>query len=320
MRATSTKQKPAFSAIAADVLAGLTSRPKSLPPWLFYDAAGSELFERITQLPEYYLTRTEAAILRGNCSLINRAAGFPGNVVELGAGTACKTRILLESLVRARGSATYFPVDVSESALAKAADQLRDLPGLTVHPLVADYTESMEFLAHVPAPRLVMYIGSSIGNFEPLHAALLLSRLRARMAAMDSLLLGADMSKNVDVLVRAYDDAAGVTAEFNRNLLMRINRELDADFDPELFAHVARWNHAQSRIEMHLESERAQEVTVRAIDLHVRFKSGETIHTENSYKFTPVMVNSVLRNGGLVRECSFYDSRRWFGLHLARPA
>ena len=183
---------------------------------------------------------------------------------------------------------------------------------------MADYAHSMDFVDNVPAPRLILYLGSSIGNFEPLHASRLMSRLRARLSPGDTLLLGTDLAKPASVLLPAYDDAAGVTAAFNRNLLVRINRELGANFDVESFAHVARWNPVASRIEIYLESVQAQEVAIPALGMSVRFGRGETIHTENSYKFTATMVDSILQNGGFVRDCTWMDPRRWFALHLAR--
>ncbi|MBZ5630685.1 MAG: L-histidine N(alpha)-methyltransferase [Acidobacteriia bacterium] len=319
MRATSTEPQQ-LSSIAADVLAGLSATPKTLPPKLFYDAAGSELFEQITRLPEYYLTRRETSILRGQAKAMVMAAGLPANVIELGAGTAIKTRMILEALQAQRGRVNFYPVDVSEAALDAAKENLRGLPEVAVHPLFADYASSMDFVGEIPGPRLILYLGSSIGNFEPLHASLLLSHLRSMLGARDTLLLGTDMAKDASVLLTAYDDAAGVTAAFNRNVLVRINRELGANFEPESFAHVARWNEMASRIEMHLESGRAQEVEIRGLQMRVRFQRGETIHTENSYKFTPTMVESILRNGRFVRECTWMDSRQWFALHLARTS
>ena len=317
MRAISTDQQR-VSEIAADVRAGLSATPKTLPPKLFYDAVGSRLFEEITRLPEYYLTRTETCILRAQAQSMVLAAGLPASVIELGAGTATKTRLILAALEEQRGPVRFCPVDVSEAALAEAVHNLRSLREVTVEPLVADYTNSMDFVAEVPAPRLVLYLGSSIGNFEPLHASLLLSHLRARLSPGDTLLLGTDLVKPESVLLPAYDDAAGVTAAFNLNLLVRINRELGANFDLESFAHVARWNPVASRMEMYLEGLRAQEVSIPALRMRVHFARGETIHTENSYKFTATMVDSILQNGGFVRDCTWLDPRRWFAMHLAR--
>jgi L-histidine N-alpha-methyltransferase len=317
LRAIATEVQRSRS-IADEVRAGLSARPKTLPPKLFYDAAGSELFEQITRLPEYYLTRTETSILRAQAPSMVMAAGLPPSVIELGAGTATKTRLILAALQAQRGPVRFCPVDVSEAALAEAEQNLHSLCEVKVEPLIADYTSSMDFIADVPAPRLILYLGSSIGNFEPLHASRLMARLRARLSAGDTLLLGTDLVKPASALLPAYDDAAGVTAAFNRNLLVRINRELGANFDPESFAHLARWNPVASRIEMYLECRRAQEVEIPALRMSVHFARGETIHTENSYKFTSTMVDSILQNGGFKRACTWLDPRRWFALHLAR--
>ena len=317
MRAISSEPRWRDS-IAGDVRAGLSARPKTLPPKLFYDAAGSELFEQITQLPEYYLTRIESCILQMYAAQMVSAAGAPASVIELGAGTATKTRMILEAMQAQHKGVQFYPVDVSECALVAAAENLRNLENVSVKPLVADYTSSMEFVAQVPGPRLILYLGSSIGNFEPMQASLLLARLRARLSPGDTLVVGTDVAKDESVLLPAYDDAAGVTAAFNRNLLVRINRELGGNFDLESFAHQVRWNALASRIEMHLESTRPQEVEIPALRLRVPFDAGETIHTENSYKFTPTMVESILENGGFSRERTWHDPRRWFAMHLAR--
>lgn len=317
MRAISTDFQRSRS-IAKEVRAGLSARPKSLPPKLFYDAAGSELFEQITVLPEYYLTRIETCILREHARSMVMAAGIPPSVIELGAGTATKTRLILAALQALRGPVRFCPVDVSEAALAEAEQNLRSLRKVRVEPLIADYSSSMDFVGEVPGPRLILYLGSSIGNFEPLHASRLMARLCARLSPGDSLLLGTDLVKPESVLLPAYDDAAGVTAAFNRNLLVRINRELAANFDPQSFAHVARWNPVASRMEIYLQSVRAQEVTIGGLGMRVQFARGETIHTENSYKFTETMVNSILQNGGFKRECTWTDPWGWFALHLAK--
>ena len=319
MRAISSEFQRSPS-IATEVRVGLSAQPKTLPPKLFYDAAGSELFEQITRLPEYYLTRIETCILQAQAAAMVRAAGLPASVIELGAGTATKTRLILEALLTEREPVRFFPVDVSETALDVASENLRPLSAVKVHPIVADYTSSMGFVGSVPGPRLILYLGSSIGNFEPMQASRLLASLRSRLSPGDTLLLGTDLVKSESVLLPAYDDAAGVTAAFNRNVLVRINRELGADFDLESFAHVARWNADASRIEMHLESVRAQVVTIPALRMRVSFQRGETIHTENSYKFTAGMVDSILQNGGFTRDCTWTDPCRWFALHLAKAS
>jgi L-histidine Nalpha-methyltransferase len=314
----------ASSPIGAEVFSGLTEHPKTLSPWLFYDQAGSRLFEAITELPEYYVTRTERRILAQHAEEIVAAAagGRDLSIIELGAGTATKTGLLLEAAVALQGSVTYYPIDVSATALEEARTRLEaDLPQVTVEPIVADYTEGMRQNraegAGSSGRRLVLYIGSSIGNFSPADALDLLRGVRAQLSPGDSLLLGTDMVKDPGMLLAAYDDAAGVTARFNMNMLVRINRELDASFDPELFRHQARWNEQQARIEMHLQSLVAQKVPIRALDMEVRFKLGETIHTENSHKFTDERVLALLTRAGFRLRHQWSDANRWFTVYLA---
>jgi L-histidine Nalpha-methyltransferase len=311
-----------FTAIGSEVFEGLTSRPKTLAPWLFYDSEGSRLFEAITELPEYYLTRTEREILAENADEIIAlaAVGKELSILELGAGTATKTGLLLQAAMRRQGGVTYRAIDVSESALMEAKTRLEaDIAGVTVEPEVADYTNGLGRTSprRTGERHLVMYIGSSIGNFSPEHALELLCSVRTHIALGDCLLLGVDMAKDRALLIPAYDDAAQVTARFNKNLLVRINRELDGNFDPELFRHRAIWNARQSRIEMHLESIRAQLVRIAALDLEVRFAIGETIHTENSYKFTNAAVVSMFERTGFEMLHRWSDARDWFGVYLA---
>ena len=305
--------------IATDVEAGLTAIPKSLPPRLFYDARGSELFEQITALPEYYLTATERLILERHAAEMIAAAGSDLKVVELGAGSAAKTVVLLRELARQQGSAIFYPVDVSVAALEEADERLRRaIPQIELHPTVADYTAGLPFLHALEGRKLILYIGSSIGNFEPLEASAILSHMRHSMSPGDAILLGTDMRKARRVLIPAYDDAAGVTAAFNKNVLARINRELGGEFRLEEFAHKAVWNAAESRIEMHLESLVAQRVRIRDLGLKVEFARGETIHTENSYKFSMPMIHSIAANAGLTVERTWSDDRGMFTVHLLR--
>jgi L-histidine Nalpha-methyltransferase len=312
-------QAPPTSGIAADVLRGLSDTPKWLSAKLFYDAEGSRLFDAITELPEYYLTRTEAKILNANADAMLAAAGRDLRVVELGAGSATKTTLLLRAAQRHQRSVDYFPLDVSASALREAQERLEiDVPGCHVHPLVEDYHHGIERLPEISGRKLVLFIGSSIGNFEPRDGAALLGHVRRHLNHGDAVLLGTDMRKSADILLPAYDDAQGVTAAFNRNILTHINRELFADFEPERFAHRAIWNSELSRIEMHLESLGAQEVRVPALQRSFYFEDGETIHTENSYKFTMPMLDGMLANAGFLRERTWSDDRGWFTVHLLR--
>ena len=318
--------------VAAAVREGLTSRPKRLPAWLFYDEAGSRLFEAITELPEYYLTRTERGIFAANAeAIIAQAAGAAQaaegaflRIAELGAGSADKTRLLLKAAVKRQGTVLYEPVDVSASALDGARMRIeREIPGVTVAPRVMDYTHGDGHSFHLdPSCRgerqLVLYIGSSIGNFEPSEALELLSRVRAGLKAGDGFLLGVDLVKEDSILLAAYDDAAGVTAAFNRNLLVRLNRELGADFDPDAFAHRAEWNAASSRIEMHLISRLAQRVRFAALNLEVDFAAGETIHTENSYKYRPGQAETLLADAGFGATATWTDERGWYAVYLGQ--
>jgi L-histidine Nalpha-methyltransferase len=323
MSAISLPKLPAFAStpIAVEVFTGLTAEPKTLSPWLFYDEAGSRLFEDITELPEYYVTRTEREILAEHADEIVSAAagGRDLSMIELGAGTATKTGLLLSAAVRLQGSVTYYPIDVSQSALDEARTRLEaELPEVTVEPIVADYTEGMRQNSRARSGRrLVLYIGSSIGNFSPADAVEVLRGVRAQLSSGDCLLLGTDMVKDARMLHAAYDDAAGVTARFNMNVLTRINRELDADFDLPLFRHQARWNAQESRVEMHLESLQAQKVAVRDLDLEVPFLLGETIHTENSYKFTDESVLALLTRAGFRLREQWSDANKWFTVYLA---
>jgi L-histidine N-alpha-methyltransferase len=308
--------------IGSAVHEGLLSRPKWLPSWLFYDATGSRLFDQITRIPEYYVTRTERAILAANApEIISLAAGGEAlRLVELGAGSADKTRLLLTAAVERQDTVFYEPVDVSATALIDAQMRIeQEIPGVLVCPRVSDYTRELELDATLPGERrLVIYIGSSIGNFEPGEAQLLLESVRAALDPGDCVLLGVDMVKEHSVLLAAYDDAAGVTAAFNRNVLVRLNRELDADFDPGAFGHRAIWNAAKSRMEMHLESQANQTIWLPALDLRVSFAVGETIHTENSYKYRPGQAEAMLAAAGFAPATTWTDEQGWFAVCLAR--
>lgn len=307
----------ATTAIGWEVGRGLSARPKRLSPWLFYDERGSALFEAITALPEYYLTRLEREIFAEHGDAILESAASSGaTIIELGAGSAAKTDLLLAAAVRRHGAVAYYPMDIAFSALEQARERItRDLPQVTVRPIQSDYTRK---LGELPGTRrLVLYIGSSIGNFEPARAASLLRSLRNRLTPGDWLLLGVDHVKDRTTLLRAYNDAAGITAEFNRNVLARINAELGANFRPRLFRHRALWNDRECRMEMHLESLVAQEISIPALEMTVRFRRGESVHTENSYKFTPDAVNALLKRGGFTPRQSWTDARAWFGVYLA---
>jgi dimethylhistidine N-methyltransferase len=315
-------------ALIDEVWRGLRKRPRSLVPWMLYDSEGSHLFECITTLPEYYPTRTERAILANYAEAIIRATGSdysrPLRLLELGAGTAAKTGILLEAATRLRTEVIYLPVDVSSDALDAACDSIGCLlPDVQLQPMVANYVthppklERSHGTKHVTT--LAMYIGSSIGNFPPEEARTILRNLRSELRPGDALLLGTDMVKDEGTLVRAYDDRDGVTAAFNLNILHRLNRELGANFDTGCFRHRARWNRVESRIEMHLESTRNQYVNIPAAQLSIEFAALETIHTESSYKFTQKTLGALLEDAGFTIGQTWTDPRQWYALTLASP-
>ncbi|GGW45415.1 L-histidine N(alpha)-methyltransferase [Streptomyces caelestis] len=301
------------AALRADVHRGLTGRPKTLPPKWFYDAHGSDLFEKITELPEYYPTRAEREILlalSGDIAAATRAR----TLVELGSGSSEKTRHLLDALTDLH---TYVPVDVSESALTQAGQALAaERPGLDVHALIADFTAELT-LPGTPGPRLVAFLGGTIGNLLPAERAAFLASVRALLTPGDALLLGTDLVKDEGVLVRAYDDAAGVTAAFNKNVLTVINRELGADFEPAAYDHVARWDAEHEWIEMRLRSRTAQTVKVPALDLAVDFAAGEELRTEVSAKFRQEGVRTELFAAGLDLAHWWTDAAGRFALSLS---
>ncbi len=307
------------SPIAEDVLQGLSANPKRLPAKLFYDAEGSRLFEEITQTAEYYPTRTEFSILKEYAGEIAATAGTNLTLVELGAGSATKTRALIEAILRRQLRLEFHPVDVSPAALQDALKSLNgDYAHLHVSPIVADYTANFPALKPLPGRKLVLFIGSTIGNFEPSDAAQFLRDIRQSLEPGDAFLLGIDLVKDARVLNGAYNDAQLVTERFNKNVLSRINRELGGDFDVRLFKHIAFWNAGASRIEMHLESRVAQTVNVRDLNRGFHFDRGERIHTENSYKFTPASIAKLLQESGFRLEKSWADPKEWFCVLLAR--
>ena len=310
------------ASLRSDALAGLTATPKTLPPKWFYDAEGSALFEKITELPEYYPTRAEQAILRFAAADIAALSGARV-LVELGSGSSEKTRLLLDAL-RDRGTLrAYVPVDVSDSALAAAGDALAvEYPGLDVHAVVSDFEEHLGLPSGPDAsgPRLVAFLGSTIGNMMPAQRAAFLARVRAQLRPGDAFLLGTDLVKDPEVLHAAYDDAAGVTAAFNKNVLAVLNARLGANFDLSSFDHVALWDPAQEWIEMRLRSDERQIVTLPAIGLTVPFAEGEEMRTEVSAKFRPDGVAAELAAAGFTMEHWWTDTGAQFGLSLSAPA
>ncbi|MBO9713035.1 L-histidine N(alpha)-methyltransferase [Sphingomonas sp.] len=300
---------PAFR---ADVLTGLATRPRAIPARWFYDRRGSELFEAITQLPEYYPTRTETALLEAQAGAIAEAVGPGRAVIEFGSGSSTKTPILL----RAIDAGAYVPIDISGDFLRQSARALgQAFPGLPVHPVEADFMRPVPLPPMIEGmPRLGFFPGSTIGNLNAWHAVDLLRAMREWLGEGARLLIGMDRVKPVEVLVPAYDDAQGVTAAFNLNLLERINRELDGTIPVDHFRHVARWNADAARIEMHLEALRdaAFEVDGRPFSI----AAGETIHTENSHKYGPNGGRMLLRAGGWTPTAEWTDPQGWFALVL----
>jgi L-histidine N-alpha-methyltransferase len=309
-------------ALRADVLAGLTAVPKTLPPKYFYDARGSELFEEITRLPEYYPTRAETEILERQAARI-AALTQCASLVELGSGTSAKTRLLLRAMRAAGTLREFVPFDVDPAVLAEASGALTaEYPGLRVSPFAGDFETD---LGAIPASgggerRTIVFLGSTIGNLEPGARSAFLRQVAGALAPGDTFLLGTDLVKDAGRLRRAYDDAAGVTAEFNRNVLRVVNRELDADFDVERFEHVALWDAGHEWIEMRLRSGADQQVKIRDLGLTVSFAAGEEMRTEISAKFRASGIAAELSAVGLRAAAFWTDEAGDFGLTLAEPA
>lgn len=311
------------STFADDVRAGLSSQPKFLLPKYFYDDLGSKLFEAICRLPEYYLTRAEREILARHADDIIQTVTGRARLIELGSGSAEKTRYLIDALLARQAELLYIPVDISGASLeASSQELLKVYPGLRIHAYCSDYFTALRALAATPFSdadgdrTIALFLGSNIGNFDPQESRAFLSEARRMLRPQDALLIGADLKKSVDVLVPAYDDALGVTAAFNLNLLARINHELGGDFDIKKFAHRARYNDAQGRMEMCLVSCARQTVRLRALDLETRFAEGETIHTENSYKFDLEQLRELARDTGFALAQTWFDDARRFSFNL----
>jgi L-histidine N-alpha-methyltransferase len=304
--------------LADDVLDGLTRPFKELPPKHFYDARGAELFDRICELPEYYPTRAERAILQdtaGELATLTNAA----ELVELGSGTAAKTRVLLDALYAAGTLVRYIPVDVTESMVRDCAEELTDeYPGLQVHGVIGDFERHLDRVPPAVGPRIVAFLGGTIGNFPPGSRRRVLHEITRLLGPHDHLLMGTDLVKDADVLEAAYDDAEGVTAEFNRNVLRVLNRELGAGFDPDDFDHVALFDREHEWIEMRLRARREHTTLVRALDLPVHFDAGEEMRTEISAKFTPERLAGDLSSAGLELVRWLTDPEELFALTLSK--
>ncbi len=302
-----------------DVRGGLSTEPKELAPKYFYDERGSQLFEQITELPEYYPTRAERSILAERAAEIVAGAGEPRTLVELGSGSASKTRHLLSAMRDAGCLETYVPVDISEEITHETAEQLVDeYPGLAIRGLVCDFEHHLERIPNGGGGRLVAFLGGTIGNLYPAARGEFLARLGALLGPDDCLLLGTDLVKERDRLEAAYDDASGVTAEFNKNVLRVLNRELDADFDLDAFEHVARYDAENARMDIRLRSLAAQTIRVEGLDMEVDFAPGEEMRTEISAKFTRERLQEVYDGAGLAMSGWFTDRDGDYALSLAR--
>ncbi|HYJ22873.1 MAG TPA: L-histidine N(alpha)-methyltransferase, partial [Solirubrobacterales bacterium] len=308
----------AAATMARDVRAGLCAYPKELAPKYFYDERGSQLFEQITELPEYYPTRAEREILAARSAEILTAAGRPGTLVELGSGSAAKTRHLLSAMRDAGSLDTYVPVDISEEITHQTASCLVDeYPGLAVRGLVCDFEQDLERIPAADGRRLIAFLGGTIGNLYPRPRQAFLERIAALLGPGDQLLLGTDLVKGADRLEAAYDDAAGITAEFNKNVLEVLNRELGADFDLDAFEHVARYDAEAERMDIRLRSLADQEVAIAGLDLEIAFAAGEEMRTEISTKFTRERLESVYAGAGLQMCGWFTDAAGDYALSLA---
>lgn len=311
----------AAATMAREVRAGLCAYPKELSPKYFYDERGSVLFEQITELPEYYPTRAEREILQRRSAEILATAGAPGTLVELGSGSAAKTRHLLDAMRDGGCLQTYVPVDISEEITHQTAASLVDeYPGLAVRGLVCDFERDLERIPDGEGRRMIAFLGGTIGNLYPLERQAFLERVAALLSPGDHLLLGTDLIKDAARLEAAYDDAAGVTAEFNKNVLEVLNRELGADFDLDAFEHVARFDAEAERMDIRLRSLADQEVRVRELDLEVSFATGEEMRTEISTKFTRERLEAVYAGAGMEMRGWFTDAAGDYALSLAAPA
>jgi L-histidine N-alpha-methyltransferase len=316
-----TTPRDQYAALARDVRAGLLARPKWLPCQYFYDAEGSRLFEEICALPEYYLTRAEWEILRVHAPAVAGRFSGPITLVELGSGSAAKTRVLIEAFLRRQKTLRYVPIDISRAALEESSGQLlRDYPALEITAVLAEYHEGLRHLrGKHDQPRLILWLGSNVGNFHRDEASAFLVDVRRTMTAADRLLVGIDLRKDRSILEAAYDDSRGVTARFNLNLLERISRELGGHFDPEAFGHRAVYDEEAGRVEMYLDSRAAQRVRLDRLDLEVSFAAGEPIHTENSYKYSFAEIEALAAAAGLQVEAQWLDSQKRFSANLLAP-
>jgi dimethylhistidine N-methyltransferase len=334
------QQNREFEEFSNDVAMCLASKNKYLSPKYLYDKVGSQLFEQICIQPEYYLTRTEASILSKYASVISNLLGNNIHIIELGSGSSSKTAILLSHFSSQKKRIYYFPIDISSTILAESAQRLKSqFPKASIVGIASDYNMGIDRAAaeckiaekvekkkknnnndDISYTKLVLFLGSSIGNFELIEARSLLRSVRQRLNASDFLLVGFDLQKDESVLSAAYNDKAGITAKFNLNLLARINRELGGNFELEKFEHYAFYNHEQNRMEMHLISKIDQQLYIGALGKTFSLKKGESIHTENSYKYSVNQIAALAEDCGFAIEKNFTDKKRWFNLALLSPS
>jgi L-histidine N-alpha-methyltransferase len=303
-----------------DVREGLSAKQKHLPAYLFYDERGGQLFTQITTLPEYYLTRAEREIFttqQDEIAELLTADAKQLSVLELGAGSAEKSQILLKALAK-RCALTFYPVDVDSAALQVCCTNLAQQPSLRVSPMVMQNQEALSVFQRVSGPKAIFFIGSSIGNLSDDEARSLLQSVRASLGSGGFLLLGADQTKDIQTLLRAYDDAQGVTAQFNLNILSHINQRFGANFDLSRFAHRAIWNESARAIEMHLVSQQTQQVDLTTLGFSIRLQAGETIHTESCAKYDERRITHLLSSAGLTRHATLQDTKKQFAVYLAR--
>jgi dimethylhistidine N-methyltransferase len=314
-------EKSSQNSIFDDMEDGLTSRPKYLLPKYFYDNRGSELFEKITGTREYYPTRTEKSILQDSVKELCTISKDINVIVELGSGSSEKTRILLDEFLLRHNSINYIPIDISDVVIDSSRNLCDKFKNLYISGIISDYDKGLSLIAQINKnPKLVIFLGSSIGNFALPEIIEFLSMTRESLDKDDRLLIGFDMEKDRKVLHAAYNDAKGITGQFNLNILKRLNRELGAEFELNNFRHYAFFNEKHSRIEMHIVSKEDQEVRIKGLDLTVHFRSGETIHTENSYKFSDEMIQDIAFRSGFNIINSWKDIKQYFALILFQPA
>ncbi|MFQ5770272.1 MAG: L-histidine N(alpha)-methyltransferase [bacterium] len=315
------RRDKSVESFAEDVERGLSSVPKTLPPKYFYDKRGSKIFEEICALPEYYPTRTESSILQKYATEIANLFDDRITLIELGSGNSVKTRLIIKAFLKRFKHLHYLPIDISKSILVESAKSLmKDYHRLKITAYVSEYHTALETLKYKNiGEKLILFLGSNIGNFEQREAEHFLKKTHAAMTENDRFLMGMDLKKDKSILEPAYNDARGVTAKFNLNLLVRINRELEGNFDLAKFQHKIIFDENLGRIEMHLESTARQIVTLRKINRDFKFERGETIHTENSYKYTMDQIKAMAIRNGFEVEKTWFDPQKWFSLNLLQP-